>query len=107
MFNWEAPSSNSPPRIVSSYFWIYWAFTVPLTIIVAFSWRLWWTWEKRHLDQDVLLEIENIEETTLVNPRTQKGGNEMEVETGVKALRNAWQSLRRRNAKKVPGEKEI
>jgi hypothetical protein len=108
MFNWQpSSSSSSTPRVVSSYFWIYWAFTIPLTVIVAFSWRLWWAWEKLHLDQDVLLEIENIEESASLSLRTEKGGNGREAGTSERSHKNAWQLLRKRNVKKVFAEKEI
>lgn len=63
MFDWHASTSKeSGSGVVSSYFWVYWAITLPLTLIVAFSWRLWWSWEKRNFDRDVRTEIENIEE---------------------------------------------
>lgn len=75
--------------------------------MVAFSWRLWWAWEKLHLDQDVLLEIENIEDSASVNVKLEKGGDHREVRTSGQALKSAWQSLRRRNAKQVSTEKEI
>jgi hypothetical protein len=32
--------------VVSSHFWIYWAVTVPLTIIVVLIWRVWLKWER-------------------------------------------------------------
>jgi hypothetical protein len=104
MFNWQSSSSSSStPSLVSSYFWIYWAFTIPLTILVAFSWRLWWAWEKLHLDQDVLLEIENIEESASLNIRTKNG----EVGNSARSLRSAWQSLRRRKGKQGSEEKKL
>ena len=36
MFNFQ-----SEPVQVSSGFWIYWAVTVPLTLVVVGVWRLW------------------------------------------------------------------
>jgi hypothetical protein len=37
MFNFSNPDSVS----LSKYFWIYWAFTVPLTAAVIVTWRIW------------------------------------------------------------------
>ncbi|CAF9936666.1 hypothetical protein IMSHALPRED_010847 [Imshaugia aleurites] len=51
MFEWQAslssPSSSttSSSSVLSSKFWIYWATTIPLTIAVIVSWRLWWVRE--------------------------------------------------------------
>jgi hypothetical protein len=98
-FNWQ---SASPPRLLSPYFWIYWAFTIPLTLLVALSWRLWWAWEKRHLDQDVLLEIENIEDSA-ASVSLNKGKEKLR---GKGELKSAWQALRRRPVKKRETEKE-
>jgi len=38
MFNWQAPQGAS---VVSSRFWIYWAITVPLTLLVFSIWTVW------------------------------------------------------------------
>jgi hypothetical protein len=35
---------NSNPPVVSSQFWIYWAVTIPMTIIIV---MIWYIWEKR------------------------------------------------------------
>jgi hypothetical protein len=62
MFDWNAENSDSSGNsIVSSYFWIYWVITIPLTGLVGAGWRFWWTWEKRNFDADILQEIEKIE----------------------------------------------
>jgi len=72
--------------------------------MVAFSWRWWWALEKRNLDQDVLLEIENIEESASGSTKTEKGKVGARITRSV--LGSAWQSLRRRNVKQASGEKE-
>jgi hypothetical protein len=105
MFNWQS-SSDSHLGIVSSHFWIYWTFTIPLTVMVAFSWRLLWAWEKHHLDRDVLLEIENIQESASANPKRENPGHEIEVGFSKQVIRNTWESLRRRNTKLISAEKE-
>ena len=38
MFNWQASGEGT---VVSGRIWIYWAFTIPLTIIVIIVWFLW------------------------------------------------------------------
>ncbi|KIN06847.1 hypothetical protein OIDMADRAFT_139651 [Oidiodendron maius Zn] len=106
MFNWQSSAPNSSSQIVSSYIWIYWAFTIPLTITVAFSWRLWWAWEKRHLDRDVLLEIEKIEESASLNSWTKRDSGK-EVEMSGPVFESALPSLRRRIGKKDDAEKKI
>ena len=45
MFDWQAPKSAS---VVSSRFWIYWAVTAPLTIVVVSIWFLWLRTHKKH-----------------------------------------------------------
>ncbi|KAH7138764.1 hypothetical protein B0J11DRAFT_23582 [Dendryphion nanum] len=47
-------SSNTGPqdnkdssRIVSKWFWLYWAVTVPLTLIILISWVIWYKWMDR------------------------------------------------------------
>lgn len=38
MFNWQADSGIT---VVSPRFWIYWAITLPLTIVVVLVWFIW------------------------------------------------------------------
>ena len=49
MFQWDAVSNGS---IVSGRFWMYWAVTVPLTLLTVMPW-FWWTQRvnKAHRDQ--------------------------------------------------------
>ena len=56
MFDWQAS-----PHIVSSKFWIFWAVSIPLTVLVAILLRVWWSWEKSNFDKDVLLEINKVD----------------------------------------------
>ncbi|KAH5281986.1 hypothetical protein HBI71_000230 [Parastagonospora nodorum] len=48
MFNWQAPQGAS---VVSSRFWIYWAITVPLTLLVFSIWTVWIRSNDRKGDQ--------------------------------------------------------
>jgi hypothetical protein len=78
MFNWQSTvqdtsTSNSEGVVVSSYFWIYWVVTVPLTILVGISWRFWWKWERSKLDEDILSEVRQIEEPGNFGPKKDKG----------------------------------
>jgi hypothetical protein len=95
MFDWQA--SYSSPQTISSSFWIYWAVTIPLTLIVAISWRLWWKWEKRNFDRDVRIEIEDIEEPKPWDSSKSAPTNQYEQSDGVQGLKEGWQSLHRRN----------
>jgi hypothetical protein len=48
-FNFTAPTSS----ILSSQFWIYWAVSIPLTIIVILLWAIWYRWSvNRHRIED-------------------------------------------------------
>jgi heme/copper-type cytochrome/quinol oxidase subunit 2 len=52
MFDWQAETkakssdSNEETEILSGHFWIYWAVSVPLTVVVLLTWRVWWHREK-------------------------------------------------------------
>ena len=74
MFDWQADakaqSSNSSEGtdVVSKYFGVYWAVSLPLTIVVLSTWRTWWHREKDryrrkyphvHLDPDVGSNVSN------------------------------------------------
>jgi hypothetical protein len=56
MFDWGATD-----EVVSSYFWVYWAVTIPLTILVVVGWRLWWGWEERNYQRDLGQAMDNVE----------------------------------------------
>jgi hypothetical protein len=62
MFDWKTSGSQDDP--VSSKFWIYWTVSIPLTILLGIGLRVWWHWEKKSFDHDVLWEIENINKTS-------------------------------------------
>ncbi|KAI2778802.1 hypothetical protein F4815DRAFT_475918 [Daldinia loculata] len=68
MFNWETGTAGDPaisadaPQgwphpIVMPSFWIYWAFTIPLTLFIVGGWRAWWVnqdrYFRRHLSTDL------------------------------------------------------
>ncbi|OTB04853.1 hypothetical protein M426DRAFT_320437 [Hypoxylon sp. CI-4A] len=68
MFDWEtgtaadqAVSADAPEGwphpVVMPSFWIYWAFTIPLTLIIVAGWRAWWVNQdrffRRHLSTDL------------------------------------------------------
>jgi nitrogen fixation-related uncharacterized protein len=67
-FNFDAPATN---EIVSHQFWIYWAATLPVTIIVIILWTIWYIWtvknrqpedEKESVDHSVFGRINLAEE---------------------------------------------
>jgi hypothetical protein len=64
MFDWKVGSDDKDSgdsRVVSKLFWVYWAFTVPLTTLVGVGWRVWWSWEKKHFDDDVDAAVEAVD----------------------------------------------
>ena len=45
MFNWQAPKGAA---VLSSRFWIYWAITGPLTLLVFAIWFFWLRTHRKH-----------------------------------------------------------
>ncbi|CAG8956160.1 hypothetical protein HYFRA_00012077 [Hymenoscyphus fraxineus] len=43
LFNWD---SETQAGVVNGRFWIYWAVTIPGTLLVLASWRAWWVWRE-------------------------------------------------------------
>lgn len=39
MFDWSAPAGQ---KVVSHRFWVYWAFTVPITVVLLVIGLIWW-----------------------------------------------------------------
>ena len=74
---------------------------MPLTLIVAFSWRLWWNWEKHNFDRDVRIEIENIEEPGSWDPSKDLLKSQSGEGIGALTHVNGWRLLHRR--KKTQG----
>ncbi|TGJ80651.1 hypothetical protein E0Z10_g8117 [Xylaria hypoxylon] len=70
MFNWQkgtagdpavsedAPAGLPSPTIMPS-FWIYWAFTIPLTLIILSGWRGWWVNQDRYFRRHLSNELSN------------------------------------------------
>ncbi|KAF2967136.1 hypothetical protein GQX73_g6436 [Xylaria multiplex] len=68
MFNWQKGTAGDPaagkdaadglpsPTIMPS-FWIYWAFTVPLTLIILSVWRGWWVNQDRYFRRHLSNEL--------------------------------------------------
>ena len=40
----QKTSDSSSPWVISSKFWIYWAFAIPLTAVTVLAWYLWHRW---------------------------------------------------------------
>ncbi|KAI0205680.1 hypothetical protein F4808DRAFT_240894 [Astrocystis sublimbata] len=70
MFNWQKGTAGDPavsedapkglpsPTIMPS-FWIYWAFTVPLTLLILSGWRGWWVNQDRFFRRHLSNELSN------------------------------------------------
>jgi hypothetical protein len=52
-FEWSGSSEEAAQKTVSGNFWIYWAFTIPLTILVLVFWRIWWVWQEKSYQREV------------------------------------------------------
>ena len=58
-FNFS-PGSSAPGGSVSNWLWLYFAITVPITVIIYLAWRLW-TRTKRTGDKDEEFLLGDIE----------------------------------------------
>ncbi|KAL7624243.1 hypothetical protein AAE478_005802 [Parahypoxylon ruwenzoriense] len=70
MFNWETGTAGDPaiskdapdgwphPVIMPS-FWIYWAFTIPLTLFIVTAWRAWWVNQDRYFRRHLSTDLSN------------------------------------------------
>ncbi|KAF2264434.1 hypothetical protein CC78DRAFT_544193 [Lojkania enalia] len=60
----DAKQSGDDFKILSDWFWLYWAVTVPLTLIILVVWYIWYKWsnnkykEKREKELDEEVKIE-------------------------------------------------
>jgi hypothetical protein len=43
LFDWNTSSSSS---VLSDKFWVYWAVTIPVTILVIVIWRFWYVFDE-------------------------------------------------------------
>ncbi|ETS72906.1 hypothetical protein PFICI_15298 [Pestalotiopsis fici W106-1] len=71
MFDWEwgtasdsalgddAPGDEYPHPVIMPLFWVYWAFTLPLTIFIVVLWRAWWVNQDRFFRRHLSMELSN------------------------------------------------
>ncbi|KAI4594582.1 hypothetical protein KJ359_007670 [Pestalotiopsis sp. 9143b] len=71
MFDWEwgtasdsalgddAPGDDYPHPVIMPLFWVYWAFTLPLTIFIVVLWRAWWVNQDRFFRRHLSMELSN------------------------------------------------
>lgn len=69
MFDWEwgtasdealdAEDVTLPHPVVMPLFWVYWAFTLPLTIFIVVLWRAWWVNQDRFFRRHLSMELSN------------------------------------------------
>ncbi|KAJ1325184.1 hypothetical protein MN608_09895 [Microdochium nivale] len=68
MFNWTRGTAGDPaesddsadhlPKVtIMPTFWIYWAFTIPLTLFIVTSWRAWWISQDRFFRRHLSTEL--------------------------------------------------
>ena len=74
MFNWQADSGTA---VVSPRFWVYWAITAPLTILVVLVWFIWIAFkDARHKRED----LEMAQGFEVDGKEKEKGGEEGSAE---------------------------
>ncbi|KAI1352773.1 hypothetical protein F5Y01DRAFT_278627 [Xylaria sp. FL0043] len=68
MFNWQKGTASDPgasadapghlpnPTVMPT-FWIYWAFTIPLTLVILSAWRGWWVNQDRYFRRHLSNEL--------------------------------------------------
>ncbi|KAI1381606.1 hypothetical protein F4677DRAFT_130821 [Hypoxylon crocopeplum] len=70
MFNWETGTAGDPAisedapdgwphPVVMPSFWIYWAFTIPLTLFIVAGWRAWWVNQDRYFRRHLSTDLSN------------------------------------------------
>ncbi|KAI5864362.1 hypothetical protein GGS23DRAFT_564030 [Durotheca rogersii] len=70
MFNWEGGTAGDPAAskdaaddlphpVIMPSFWIYWAFTIPLTLFIVAGWRAWWVNQDRYFRRHLSTELSN------------------------------------------------
>lgn len=60
LFDWQSDGSsgdddNDP--VVGYDFWVYWAITIPLTILILVLWRAWWVGQDRYFRKHLSKEL--------------------------------------------------
>jgi hypothetical protein len=57
LFNWRAVEGES---LVDSRFWLYWAVTLPLTLVVIVIWGVWIkVMMRQHAKEDKAVQLQN------------------------------------------------
>ncbi|KAK9789706.1 hypothetical protein AB5N19_07535 [Seiridium cardinale] len=70
MFDWEWGTAGDdglsadaadgyPHPVIMPLFWVYWAFTLPLTIFIVVLWRAWWVNQDRFFRRHLSMELSN------------------------------------------------
>lgn len=70
MFEWEKGTAGDPMAsndtmegfpnpVIRPLFWVYWAFTLPLTIFIVVLWRAWWVNQDRYFRRHLSTELSN------------------------------------------------
>jgi Mg2+ and Co2+ transporter CorA len=53
LFDWNAPTADT---ILSARFWMFWAVSAPLTVVICVIWILWYQHKKKHTKEHNLAE---------------------------------------------------
>ncbi|KAH8651429.1 hypothetical protein BX600DRAFT_473550 [Xylariales sp. PMI_506] len=57
--NSDTTTSGLPSPVIMPLFWVYWAFTLPLTIFIVVLWRAWWVNQDRFFRRHLSMELSN------------------------------------------------
>ncbi|KAL2810541.1 hypothetical protein BJX63DRAFT_423005 [Aspergillus granulosus] len=55
-FNWE---TDKPGNVTGPHFWVFWAVTVPLTVVIMIGVVMWAMWHQRHIKATEMKERQN------------------------------------------------
>lgn len=62
MFDWEWGATSDDATdgpVVMPLFWVYWVFTLPLTLLIVLLWRVWWVNQDRFFRSHLSRELSN------------------------------------------------
>ena len=77
LFRWDdQPDSHS---LTSRYFWVYWALSIPLTLLTVGVWLAWMRWQRR---KQTLIDLEDNSSSVHLDVASQKTRKSLILEDG-------------------------
>lgn len=103
MFDWATQSGEADT--VSKKFWIYWAVTIPLTLLTMIVWRIWWLWQERLYEKEVNEAVGEVkDEGARPSERRMHGHSIVEVTTEPRRRSHGWRKNDEEPAMEAPKE---